>query len=150
MTRLLTGTFRALIVFIIVAQVQGCGVFEKKPVQLEQKEDRPNTFRLVRPKSLIPFGEKDYIVGLSVFQIVPAEPEGTKVYWRLNAPRPVRAQGFEVVIGEVPDGFEQLIPTQGKVFTPVPGLEYYLAVAVKRDSETKWETLSWVAAKPFF
>ena len=146
----LTRTLSALIVITVVVQLQGCGVFNKTPLHLEKKQDRPNTFRLVTPGSINPFGEKDYISGISVFQVVTAEPEGSKVYWRLEAPKPVRAKGFELVIGQVPDGFDQLIPAAGEVFTPIPGQEYYVALAVKRGSETKWETMKWVAERPFF
>jgi hypothetical protein len=135
---------------LAVVLVQGCGMMQKRPLRLEQMETRPNTFETVVPRSLVPWGEKDLITGISVFQVVPAEPEGSKVYWRLIAPTPVKAKGFKLVIGEVPDGFTQMIPPPGEVFIPTPGQEYYLAVALKKDSETKWETIKWVAEKPFF
>ena len=116
--------------------VQGCGILNKEPLHLEQVENRPNAFRMVVPKSLIPFGEKDLITGISVFEVDPNEREGSKVYWRLIGPKPVSAKGFELVIGTVPDGFDQMIPSAGQVFTPVVGKEYYIAVAVKKGSAT--------------
>ena len=124
MTKILNGCIFAAAVVL----VQGCGMMEKKPLRLEQMENRPNTFQTVVPGRLIPWGEKDLIIGISVFQVDPAEPEGSKVYWRLIAPAPVKAKGFKLVIGEVPDGFKQMIPLVGEVFVPIPGQEYYLSL----------------------
>ncbi len=135
---------------LAVVLTQGCGMMQRKPLRLEQMETRPNTFETVVPRGLIPWGEKDLITGISVFQVDPAQPEGSKVYWRLIAPKPIKARGFKLVIGEVPDGFTQMMPSPGEAFAPTPGQEYYLAVALKKDSEIKWETIKWVAEKPFF
>ena len=145
MTKILSEYILAAVVL-----VQGCGMMEAKPLSLEPVETRPNTFQTVVPGSLISWGEKHWITGISVFQVDPTQPEGSKVYWRLTTPKPVGAKGFELVIGQVPDGFEQMIPGVGEVFVPIPGQEYYLAVALKKDSETKWETIKWVAERPFF
>ena len=145
MSRILSGCMLAAVLL-----AQGCGMMEAKPLSLERVETRPNTFQTVVPGSLIPWGEKDFMTGISVFQVDSAEPQGSKVYWRLLAPKPVKAKGFELVIGEVPDGFKQMIPPEGEVFVPAPGEEYYLGIALKKDSEAKWETIKWTAEKPFF
>jgi hypothetical protein len=52
--------------------------------------------------------------------------------WEIVAREPIKANGLVLIIGQVPDGFDQVMPAAGQIFTPVPGKEYRLEV------ETDW------------
>ena len=95
MTRIPSRSLFVAALLIASLHVQGCGILSKKPLRLEQVENKSNAFRMVVPKKLIPFGEKDLIRGVSVFEVDPNEREGSKIYWRLIAPKPVSAKGFD-------------------------------------------------------
>ena len=54
-----------------------------------------------------------------------------KVYWEIIAKKPITAEGFRITAGQVPDGFEQMVPA-GRPFVPQPGRKYLFGC------ETDW------------
>lgn len=55
-----------------------------------------------------------------------------EVHWEIIAREPISADGFELTIGQVPEGFEQVVPYPDQSFVPVPGKDYNFEV------ETDW------------
>jgi len=57
----------------------------------------------------------------------------------------VPAKNFQVRVGEIPEGFEQLVPTGQMKFVPVPGERYSLRME-KIPDYTAWEfATDWTA-----
>jgi hypothetical protein len=84
------------------------------PVQVESA---PNTFR----HDVRGWGER--IVKVEVW-----ERDGNVPVWQINATRDVYAADFVVTVGQVPDGFEQVIPPHHQKFSLVRGKEYFINI----------------------
>ncbi len=64
--------------------------------------------------------------------------------WKIEAKREIPAWVFTVTVGQVPDGFGQIIPTPLKKFRAVPGEEYIIFIDTKPSSVHAQSTL-WIA-----
>jgi hypothetical protein len=80
-----------------------------------------NAFRLKYAKSC------DKILSVSI------STQGTNV-WEIRATKDIPAKGFIVSVGEVPEGFEQIVPVSPERFQPVRGTRY--AIFIKTSLNT--------------
>ncbi len=71
--------------------------------------------------------------GATVEQMQSLGPFTTE--WAVRAVRPLTAKEFRLIPGHVPDGFEQIIPTDGQPFTPVQGQTYFIMVCLEPMDE---------------
>jgi hypothetical protein len=48
--------------------------------------------------------------------------------WHIKAIQPIPAKNFKLIIGNLPSGFNQVIPENNKPFTPIAGNRYVLKI----------------------
>lgn len=97
----------------------------------------PNTFKH-NPQGL---GEK--VITVKVLHFNRRSKSDTLV-WKIEATREIPGWGFSATVGQVPDGFEQIIPVPPKKFRPVPGEEYIIYIGARPASVHAQPTL-WTA-----
>jgi hypothetical protein len=114
------------ILLIWLLPLCGCvGYPDKEPSYLQQVDGKPNSFRMYVIQPFVLIHGRERIKAIQVYQ--PDESihdwDEVKVYWRIIAEEPVKAEGFQITVGEVPDGFIQAIPSPENMFQPIPGKE---------------------------
>jgi len=101
--------------------LSGC-IFPHDRLSIPEKvENLPNTFYL---KGNSIWGEK--VVRVEVWTYSPTTP--MEPAWRIVAKEEVPLKGFTITAGQIPPGFEQLIPAGAKKFHLIPGHEYGIAI----------------------
>lgn len=127
------GTFSLLCLTLVIS---GCIIGDRitRPLKVSGK---PNTFK----HNLRSLNEK--ILMVEVLHFNRALRSDTLV-WKIEAKHEIPAWGFTVTVGQVPEGFEQIIPTPLKKFRPVPGEEYIIFIGTKPSSVHAQPTL-WIA-----
>ncbi len=133
----LTGTIGALL-------MGGCWSFTLEPVQAPYITREPPYTAILQ----FPYKGDERILDVAVRQELGASYDHTFSFstrWQIRAIQPVPATGFQVQIGHVPEGFEQLVPANGKQFTPEPRGKYVLTITTtnKRIHYCTW----WAPAK---
>jgi hypothetical protein len=113
-----------LILFYLAISCWGC--FGDPVFTPEKVEALPNTFKPVRnPLSFLHFkASEDKILWITV-------EDRTKRVWEIKATRDIPVSDFKVTVGNVPEGFEQLIPKPPEKFVPVPGEKYAIHIHTK-------------------
>lgn len=124
--------------FITIALIQGCGLCDRIPPRIQKVDSRPFSYRVVGAD------ERVHLLRAWAFDFVP-DPNippyvmvhqwhklNIKIYWEIIARKPISANDFELTIGEVPDGFEQVIPSPEHRFIPISGKDYNFNI------ETDW------------
>jgi hypothetical protein len=140
---------RRLVLLIValagILITQGCGYADKLPSYFEQIKGKPNAFRMfvIEPFGL--FQPRESIRAIRVLECDGIYLRDCEVRWEVIADRPVVAEGFEVIAGIVPTGFDQVIPRSGQVFTPIPGKNYMIAVSLAHPLAMPWVETRWVA-----
>ena len=125
-----------LLLLCLTLVISGCIIGDRitSPLKVSGK---PNTFKH-NPRSL-----NEKILTVEVLHLNRALRSDTLV-WKIEAKREIPAWGFTVTVGQVPDGFDQVIPTPLKKFRPVLGEEYIIFIGTKPSSVHAQPTL-WIA-----
>ena len=122
------------IVFSII--LPGCIIGDRITSPLKVSE-KPNTFK----HTLRSLDEK--VLMVEVLHLNQTLRTDTLV-WKIKAKRKISGRGFTVTVGQVPDGFEQIVPSPPTKFHPVPGEEYIIFIGTKPSSVHAHPTL-WTA-----
>ena len=92
--------------------------------------------------------QEDWVKAVRVTDWVEAYKGNIIVYWEIRAKERVSMHGFQVEVGRVPEGFEQIVPEGGAIFTPEPGKLYYRAVSLQNLPRWKWIQSFYEAREP--
>jgi hypothetical protein len=111
MPNILKRIILTLLLFPSVLYLPGCDL----PGYPEKVEGLPNTFRRE------PLRRKEKVLSVWVRDF-----EGTA--WLIMAVKPISLKDFNVQVGVVPEGFEQMIPPDNQEFSPVVGNSYSIAI----------------------
>jgi len=125
-----------------ILPMNGCGYADKPPSHFVKIPDRPNAFRMYVINPF--FQPRDRICGVRV-TVYHSHSDLPEVCWEIKANEPVDAAGFEIVVGQVPEGFQQVIPNSGQRFDPVPGRHYDIEVDLEHPLALPWMETPWVA-----
>ena len=107
---------KKFILVILVAQIvfcQGCPIGDRVRFPIKVK-DAPNTFAI---------SKEDWGGDISYVKVFRG-----KVVWHIKAVEKVPVKNFQVCVGEIPEKFEQLVPTGQRKFMPVSGEQYILEI----------------------
>ena len=142
----------AALLLLVCALLQGCPIFpsyghpDQVAPYLKQTDEHPNTFRM---SILRVFRrQEDWVKAVRVTDWVEAYKGNIIVYWEIRAKERVSMHGFQVEVGRVPEGFEQIVPEGGAKFLPEPGKLYYIAVSLKNYPRGEWIQSSFKAGVP--
>jgi hypothetical protein len=127
----------------LVAISAGCGYPDKMPSYLRPVANCPDCFVIETVGSPGPFQPKERVRAIRVVERDSLYTEVKKVCWQVVADEPVLAKGFKVTVGEVPEGFRQVIPEPPEVFAAVPGRRYYIAVSFAHPLARPWVSSRW-------
>lgn len=115
----------------------GCAGYQDKYPSLFQKvEGEPNTFRMSVVEFFGLFEPKERVREIRVFESktdAGGVPVG-QLCWEIVATPPVIAEGFQVVVGQTPQGFIQVFPPSGETFKPIPSKGYEITVTMNHPS----------------
>ena len=133
--------FAALLLLACVL-LQGCPIFpsyghpDVVAPHLEQIDGHPNTYRMFVLSTFR--NQEDWVKAVRVTDWREAYKGNTIVYWEIRATERVSMHGFQVKVGNVPEGFEQIVPEGGARFTLEPGKLYYIAVSLENYPRREW------------
>ena len=125
----------------------GCGYHHKCPSHFVIADGRVNSFRLIviEPGPLDP---REHVKNIQVFEGNHQSfirPDG-QLCWEVIADPPVRAKRLgDVVAGQVPKGFKQIVPPPSETFKPVPGRWYSISVAIAHRYAYPYVITPWKA-----
>lgn len=125
----------------------GCGYHHKTPSHFQLISARANRFRLIviEPGPLDP---REHVKNIQVFEGKHQSfirPDG-QLCWEVIADPPVRAKRLgDVVAGQVPKGFRQIVPPPSETFKPVPGRWYSISVAIAHPYAYPYVLTPWLA-----
>jgi hypothetical protein len=114
--------------FLILVVTTGCCmIISAKPVQPAYITAEPTyTARL-----MFPYKEDEKVRRLKIYEYEDIERfPGWKrtLCWHIKATKPAPARGFEVTIGNVPNGFTQVVPKQNILFVPILNSRYFVEI----------------------
>lgn len=140
--------------FAIAKVLSGCGPCDKLPPRARQIEGRPPRYQIyfadgclsLRPRVLRVYAY-DYIPDANIppyIMVHQWHQLNMKVHWEIIAHQPIRAEDFQITIGQVPKGFEQVVPPPGQPFIPDPSKSYSFGF------ETDWPCYQHYGVPPHF
>jgi hypothetical protein len=135
---------RKLKVFIFITaaiSLCGCSYLDGHP-GLKEISTEPSTF-IVAPRS--PF--KDSRDGVKAIRVCKDDIRGydPSVIWEIRAIKHISLEAFRLKIGQVPEGFIQIIPPNGTPFVPSSGTHYLVGASFAHPSARPWSYTTWVA-----
>jgi hypothetical protein len=134
-------------VLVAMTFMFGCGYHHKYPSHFQKIPGRANAFCLIviEPGPLDP---REHVEKIQVFEgkcSAFQRPHG-QLCWEVIANPPVRAKGFEdVVAGQIPGRFRQVVPPPSETFRPVPGNWYSISVAIAHPQARPYVPTPWKA-----
>jgi hypothetical protein len=113
--------------FISVVATGCCMIIPAKPVQPAYiTAEPPYTARLMFPYKK---GEKVRKFKIYEYKDIERFPGWERTLcWHIKATKPVPAEGFGVTIGNVPNGFKQVVPKQNMPFVPILNSDYLVEI----------------------
>jgi hypothetical protein len=118
------------------------------PPHFQKVDGRANTFRMfvIEPFGLFAEKERVRLIWVFDFETGVNGMKNRRLCWEIVATTETRATGFELVAGQVPQGFAQVFPPPGETFKPVPGRAYEIRAVMAHPLASPWgaET-KWVA-----
>jgi hypothetical protein len=119
-----------------VILLSGCPDVALSPAS--KTEGSPNTFT-VRP---ITFARSEKVTRVVVFIENKDERKPGETQWEVVAVRPIPAKNFRVTVGICPEGYKQIVPSEGEYFTPLKGQGYLISIATDAPGvyplSTRW------------
>ena len=113
--------------FVSVMTTGCCMIIPAKPIQPAYiTTEPPYTARL-----MFPYKEDEKIRGVKIYEYEAIEKFPFVKHttcWHIKATKPIPAKGLRVTIGNVPNGFEQVVPGQSTRFVPVLHSEYLVEI----------------------
>ena len=135
----------SLLISVLVHQ--GCGYPDKVPSHFEKIAKQPNAFRMVVIQPNLLIHPREHIRAIKVYQRESYYSDNVKECWKIIANKPIDAEGFEIIVGIVPEGFRQVTPSPDDVFTTVPGVRYEIAVSIDHPLAMPWASTHWWAVR---
>ncbi len=127
------AVFSMLFTALVTMLCGGCGPWDQAPPMAKKVSEQPLTYQIVYAKGCPSL--RPHVLRVWVFDTIP-DPNipayvkvhqwhnlNMEVYWEIIARKPIPAEGFEITVGQVPDGFEQMVPA-ARPFVPQPGRKY--------------------------
>lgn len=140
--------------FTVGTMISGCGPCDKAPPMAQKMQGPAPSYRIyfadgclsLRPRLLRVYAY-DHIPDPNIPPYIMVHQWhrlNIKVHWEIIARQPIRAEGFVVTIGQVPEGFEQVVPPPDQTFAPDPRKSYNFGF------ETDWPCYQDHGVPPYF